>query len=104
MLGKIITMLIADVGDICSLRADVQNIVWPVPQPKDLNHSPYINKQLIVVHHIVMISCLGLLVFCNEEVFLANYTLPTDRLIQNEIPTCVCCFGLSIQLKIIILN
>ncbi len=33
-----------------------------------------------------------------------DYTLPTDHLIQDEIPTWVCCIGLSIQLKTTILN
>ncbi len=33
-----------------------------------------------------------------------EHTIRTDHLIKNEIPTWVCCIGLSIQLKIIILN
>ncbi len=43
---------------------------------------------------------------CHQELIISSwcYTLPTDHLIQNEIPTWVCCIGLSIQLKIIILN
>ena len=40
----------------------------------------------------------------NAKASAQVYTLPTNHLIQYEIPTWVCCIGLTIQLKTTILN